>query len=214
VKTEVTTFPPASNLSKSESSPYDDLCKEFVADARTQLGSLNGEIADRNSTIQTNDSYVYGDLLQRSLHIPTGHDFTPVNWLRRVCEIHRTQTMGNGFTITSSYHGVDTDATDDPEEKKSLSLINSKKKSYASARNKVFDSIMRDNGGGSLFARMVENGSVVGSSVLKAWYDDEKGKYCLDMVEAVEHFTLFGTKTTTVNTILPLCLPGIQAKRH
>jgi hypothetical protein len=180
-------FPPAKTTKKTETS-YDNLCKEFVAEARTQLGTLTGEIALRNNTIQSNDSYVYGDLLQRSLHIPTGHDFTPVNWLRRVAEIHRTQMMGNGFTISSSYHGVDIETEDDPDGKKHLELVNSKKKTYAAGRNKIFESILRDNGGQSLFARMAENASVTGSSVLKAWYDEDKGKYCLDMVEAVEHF--------------------------
>lgn len=180
-------FPPAKVNSNSET-PYETLCKEFVGAARSQLATLTGEVALRNKTIQYNDSYVYGDLLQRSLHVPTGHDFTPVNWLRRVAEIHRTQTMGDGFTVTSSYHGVDTASDDDPNAKKQLELINTKKKTYAEARNKIFESILRDNGGESLFARMVENASVIGSSVLKAWYDDDKGKYCLDMVEAVEHF--------------------------
>jgi hypothetical protein len=182
-------FPPAKarNQSKSET-PYETLCKEFVASVRSQLSTLTGEIALRNKTIQYNDSYVYGDLLRRSLHIPTGHDFTPVNWLRRVAEIHRTQTMGDGFTVTSSYHGVDVDSAFDPDAKGQLDLINNKKKTYAAARNKLFEAIIRDNGGEALFARMVENASVTGASVLKAWYDDDKGKYVLDMVEAVEHF--------------------------
>lgn len=181
-------FPPKAK-SSSESgneTPYAMLCKEFVAEARTQLASLNGEIALRNKVIQQNDAYVYGNLLRNSLHVTPGHDFTPVNWLRRVAEIHRTQTMGDGFTIQSSYHGIDIDS--DAEDKKRLALTNSKKKTYAQARNKLFDAILRDNGGEALFSRMVENASVVGDSVLKAWYDEDKGKYCLDMVEAVEHF--------------------------
>lgn len=180
-------YPPKTTSSTSgNESPYDKLCKEFVAEARSQLSTLTGEIALRNKTIQHNDAYVYGDLLKNSIHVTPGHDFTPVNWLRRVAEIHRTQTMGDGFTIQSSYHGVDVDS--DPDNQKQLELLNSKKKSYAQARNKLYESIIRDNGGEALFARMVENASVVGNSVLKAWYDEDQGKYCLDMVEAVEHF--------------------------
>lgn len=180
-------FPPSGSLTKSLT-PYERLCQEFVGEARSQLATLTGEIALRNKVIQFNDSYVYGDLLKRSLHVPVGHDFTPVNWLRRVCEIHRTQTMGDGFNVSSSYHGVDVDSAYDPNAKAQLDLTNNKKKTYASSRNKLFDSIQRDNGGESLWARMVENASCVGNSVLKAWYDEDKGKYVLDQVEAVEHF--------------------------
>ena len=176
-------------LSKSNTeTAYDRLCKEFVAATRSQLATLTGEIALRNKVIQQNDAYVYGDLLERSLHVTAGHDFTPVNWLRRVAEIHRTQTMGDGFTVSSSYHGVDVDSAYNPDAKPQLDLVNNKKKTYAAARNKLFESIIRDNGGIALFARMVENASVTGNAVLKAWYDDDRGKYCLDMIEAVEHF--------------------------
>ncbi|HET7629994.1 MAG TPA: hypothetical protein VFK03_01330, partial [Candidatus Saccharimonadales bacterium] len=176
-------------LSRSNNlTAYDKLCAEFVGETRSQLATLTGEIALRNKTVQTNDAYVYGDLLQRSLSVPAGHDFTPVNWLRRVAEIHRTQTMGDGFTVSSSYHGVDVDNAFDPNAKGQLQLINNKKKTYAEARNKLFQAILRDNGGEMLFARMVENASVVGDSVLKAWYDEDEGKYKLDMVEALEHF--------------------------
>lgn len=188
-------FPPAQSVDKKQNtSPYDQIVKQFIADVRTQLGTLTGEVAMRNKTIQQNDSYVYGDLLQRSLHVATGHDFTPVNWLRRVVEIHKTQTIGNGFSINSTYHGIDSDSADDEQGKKQLDLVNTKKKSYASARNKLFEAIMRDNGGLSLFGRLAENASCIGCSVLKAWYDEDKGKYNLDIVEAVEHFYVVWNK--------------------
>lgn len=180
-------MPPLQNQSQSLTQ-YEKLCQEFVGEARSQLSTLTGEIALRNRVIQSNDSYVYGDLLQRSLKVPVGHDFTPVNWLRRVAEIHRTQTMGDGFNVISTYHGVDTSSAEDPQAEQQLALVNEKKKTYAEARNKLFQSILRDNGGESLWARMVENASVVGDTVLKAWYDEESGKYKLDMIEALEHF--------------------------
>lgn len=181
---------------KSVLTAYDQLCQEFVGEARSQLATLTGEIALRNKTVQHNDSYVYGDLLQRSLKVPVGHDFTPVNWLRRVAEIHRTETMGDGFNVVSSYHGVDVDQAFDPDEKGQLQLENEKKKGYAEARNKIFEAIQRDNDSPSLWARMVENASVVGDSILKAWYDEEKGKYCLDLIEALEHFYVVWNKNS------------------
>lgn len=179
-------FPDKTKVTPAQA--YDQLTKEFVGETRSQLATLTGEIALRNRQIQENDSYVYGDLLARSLNVPVGHDFTPVNWLRRTAEIHRAQTMGDGFTISSSYHGVDVDSAFDPDAKPQLQMLNNKKKDYAEARTKLFDAIMRDNDGDSIFARMVENGSVIGTSILKTWYDEDAKKYKLDMIEAVEHF--------------------------
>ena len=176
------------NLSKS-ATPYEQLVREFVGEVRSQLATLTGEIALRNKIIMENDSYVYGDLLSRMLDIPVGHDFTPVNWLRRVAEIHRAQTMGDGFTVNSSYHGEDINAQeDDPQAQKMAILNNTKKKDYAEMRNELIANIIRDNGGSAMWARMVENASVVGNSILKAWYDPAKGKYRLDLIEALEHF--------------------------
>lgn len=181
-------FPNSATATPTKELSQEQVENKFVTDVRSQLSTLTGEIALRNRTIMENDSYVYGDLLKQSINIEVGHDFTPVNWLRRTAEIHRTQTMGGGFTVVSSYHGEDVDKTDDPDEKKQLELLNQKKKTYAGKRNELIQSILRDNGGEALFARMVENASVIGCSVLKTWYDEDKGKYCLDMIEAVEHF--------------------------
>lgn len=177
------------NVSLSQSAtPYENMVREFVGEVRSQLATLTGEVALRNKVIMENDSYVYGDLLSRMLDVPIGHDFTPVNWLRRVAEIHRSQTMGDGFTISSSYHGEDINANDDPQAQQAAVLNNTKKKAFAEMRNELIESIMRDNGGHSIWARAVENASVTGDAVLKAWYDPETGKYHLELVEAVEHF--------------------------
>lgn len=161
---------------------------QFVANVYSELSTLTGEIAMRNKTIMQNDSFVYGDLLKRSVTIPVGHDFTPVNWLRRVCEIHRTQTMGDGFTVSSSYHGVDVDSAFDPDAKPQLILENNKRKDMAESRNKLFEAIIRDNGGMATFAQMVENASAVGTSIMKAWYDPDHGKYHIKNVEKIEYF--------------------------
>lgn len=183
----------SANLSKSgNENPYDVLLRSFVGETRSQLATLTGEIAQRNKVIMGNDSYVYGDLLQRSLKVPVGHDFTPVNWLRRVAEIHRTETMGDGFRVTTSYHGVDVDSAFDPSAKGQLQLINNKKKTYAEKRNQLIDAMIRDNGGMATFARMVENASVVGDTVVKAWVEDDGtgklAKYRYEMIEFLEHF--------------------------
>lgn len=173
---------------KSSTSPQEALERSFVNDVRSQLSTLTGEIALRNKIIQENDSYVYGDLLSRMLDIPVGHDFTPVNWLRRTAEIHRAQTMGDGFTVASSYQGEDVNASDDPNDQKAAALNNTKKKGFSELRVQLIKSIIEDNGGYAMWANMVENASVVGDSILKTWYDQERGKFRLEMIEAVEHF--------------------------
>lgn len=173
---------------KKPETAYDQLCTEFVEEVRSQLSTLSGEIAARNKVIQENDAYIYSDFMRRNLRIAPGHDFTPVNWLRRVVEIHGAQTMGDGFNVTSTYHGVDIDSSQDDNAKQQMQLVNQKKKAYAQARNKLYEAIMRDNKGPSLFATMVENASAVGNSILKGWYDEDEAKYRLEMIEATEHF--------------------------
>lgn len=164
-----------------------DLLSEFVGETRSQLATLSGEIALRNRVIQQNDAYVYGDLLTRTLDIPVGHDMTPVNWLRRTVEIHRSQMMGRGFTLSCSYDAIDLDAIQDPNAKQIQTVEQSKRKDNAERRVKLWDSIVRDNDGKALFAQLAENASAVGGSVIKAWYDESRGKYTLSIVEALEH---------------------------
>lgn len=176
--------------------PYEQLIREFVGETRSQLATLTGEVALRNKVIQSNDSYIYGDLLSRMLDIPTGHDFTPVNWLRRTVEIHRAQTMGDGFTLSSSYQGEDIKAQTDPQAKQQMSMINDKRKSFAAKRTEMADAIIRDNGGHALWARMVENASAIGDSILKTWYDPVQKKLKMDMIEAVEHFYVLWSKSS------------------
>lgn len=164
-----------------------DLIKKFIGETRSQLATLSGEIALRNRVIQQNDAYIYGDLLTRTLDIPVGHDMTPVNWLRRVVEIHRAQMMGRSFTLSCTFDSVDVDSVDDPQQKQMLQIEQTKRKDNAERRVKIWDAIMRDNQGKPLFAQLAENASAVGGSVVKAYYDEDKGKYVLSIVEALEH---------------------------
>lgn len=167
--------------------PYDSLSREFVMDVRSQLSQLTGEIAMRNNRIQENDAYIYGDLLERMLDVPVGHDKTSVNWLRRAVEIHRAQFMGKGFTIASTYNSVDVDSEDDPDKKKLLQIQSDKLRAYSEKRKELIDAIQRDNGGDTLWAQCAENASAIGDTILKAWYDEKEGKYCIVPVESVEH---------------------------
>jgi hypothetical protein len=182
----MSSYTPERSISTSDID-YEQLCKEFVGEVRSMLATLTGEIAYRNNMIMQNDAYIYDDLMSRQLDIPIGHDFTPVNWLRRTVEIHRAQMMGDGFSVVSSYISKDVEQSDDPDQQKQLQLDNKKKKDYAEARKQLIEAINRDNMADSLWARMSENASAIGNSVLKTWFDERTGKFMLSMVEAVEH---------------------------
>lgn len=173
--------------SDSMHTPQDILESEFVGEARSQLSTLTGEIALRNAVINKNDAYIYGDLLIRSIDIPIGHDKTPVNWPRRAVEIHRTEFMGKGFTVASTYDSQDVSDAQDDNDKQRILIENKKRKDFAEKRRQTIDAIIRDNGGAAMFADMAEGASAVGDAVVKAWYDKDKKKYILSPVEAVEH---------------------------
>lgn len=168
---------------------YDQLVKEFVGEVRSSLATLQGEIALRNGTIQKNDAFVYGDLLESVGKIQPGNDVTPVNWLRRVAEIHATQLMSAGFSLGSTYTEIDPDTADpnDPQQVQMVQLHNKKMKAYAEWRGKLINTIIRENGGMSRWYDNAENASVIGDSVLKAFFDPDTGKYRIEPVEAVEH---------------------------
>lgn len=175
-------------LGGAKVTPYNQLQQEFIASVRTQLSELKTEIAERNNAISERDSYIYGDMLERNLDIPVGHDKTPVNWLRRTVEIHKIQFMGRPFQVVSTYDTRDTSmAGNDQEEKQRLDLENKKQKEYAELRKNTIDDIIRDNGGHALFMDGAESASAVGSFIIKAFYSEDEEKYVLSPIEAVEN---------------------------
>lgn len=169
--------------------------KEFAKDVRDSFSPLQSEIAARNKLVQENDQFIYGDLIQKSLDIPLGHDYTAVNWLRRTVEIHRAQFLGKGFAVDSTYLAEDLndapkgqDGQPDPAAKDRLKIENDKRKDFAEARRNLLEAILRDNGGDSLWAQAAETASAVGDAVIKGWYDEDAGKYHLQLIEIVDYF--------------------------
>lgn len=165
----------------------EDLQELFIADARSQLSELTTEVSQRNSDIQDRDDYIYGDKLERVLDIPVGHDFTPVNWLRRSVEIHKIQFMGRPFQVISTYDTQDLATAADDKDKGRIQVENKKQSQFAELRKGVIDDIIRDNGGHSLFMDGAESASAVGDWIVKAWYDEDEEKYVLSPIEAVEN---------------------------
>lgn len=159
----------------------------FIADVYGLLGETVSETSERNDHIEERDTYIYGDGLNNALDIPVGHDFTPVNWLRRSVEIHKIQFMGRPFQVISTYDTKDESTGADPADVGRLQVENKKQKEFAEQRKGVIDDIIRDNGGHALFMDGAESASAAGSWVLKAWYDVDEKKYVLSPVEAVEN---------------------------
>lgn len=173
---------PAPKAAPDNPDSSSDVEKSFISYLIGELGELDTEISERNDVIEERDSYIYGDLLEHSLDIPVGHDFTPVNWLRRSVEIHKIQFMGRPFQVISTYDTKQVEVGDETAE-----VENQKEKEYAELRKGVIDDIIRDNGGHAMFMDGAESASATGNFIIKAWYDEDEQKYVLSPVEAVEN---------------------------
>lgn len=172
----------------------DNLKAEFVNNVRAKFKELETEISQRNADITERDDYVYGDRLGRSLDIPIGHDFTPVNWLRRTVEIHKNMFMSRGFQVVSTY---DTDPIENvatPQDRGRLEVENDKQKKYAEARQELIKSIIEDNGGLSLWGNLAESASAVGDAALKTYYDEDNGKFEICPIESIENIYVLWNK--------------------
>lgn len=161
--------------------------KQFLSELYSELNELSSEIADRNSDIKKRDEYIYEDGLENSLDIPFGHDNTPVNWLKRTVEIHKTMFMGRPFNIISTYDTKDLSSAADDAQRTQIELENKREKSLAEERKRLIDNIIDDNGGHALFNQGAESSSAVGDWVVKTYYDKDEKKYVITPVEAVEN---------------------------
>lgn len=165
----------------------DTLSREFLATLYSKLTQLDGEISERNQDIEERDDYIYGDKLENSIDIPIGHDFTPVNWLKRTVEIHKTMFMGRPFQAVSTYDTKDVSSAADDQERQRLEIENKNEKNLSEERRRLVDNIITDNGGHALYLDGAESASAVGGWVVKAYYDKEEGRYITAPVEAVEN---------------------------
>lgn len=174
--------------------PYSDTMTSFIEYVRSSFKDLSGEIEDRNAKIIERDDYIYGDRLEHSLDIPIGHDFTPVNWLRRTVEIHKNMFMSRGFQVVSTYDSDDPSQASDPQDRGRIELENKKRKEFAEQRMKTIQAIIDDNGGFALWGTLSENCSAVGDSCVKAWWDEDEQKYVISQVEAIENIYALWSK--------------------
>lgn len=167
--------------------------RQFITDVLANLDNVTPEIGERNETISELDEYIYGDGIEMSINVPSGHDKTPVNWLRRAVEVHSYQFMGHGFSIASTYDVTPVDETAQPDVKQATIVENNKKKKYAESINSAIKAIMQDNGGNATWYTLAENASAVGFSVVKAYYDEKEKKYEICPIESVENVYILWT---------------------
>lgn len=179
---------------ETEKTTQIDLYKTFVAHVRTDFAELSGEIEERNSKIVERDGYVYGNRLETALDVPLGHDFTPVNWLRRTVEIHKNMFMSRGFQVVSTYDSDDPDSAGDDQDRGRIDIENKKRKEFADQRMRTIQAINEDNGGFAMWGVLAENASAVGTACVKAWYDEDNKKYVINQIEAVENIYALWSK--------------------
>lgn len=179
---------------KQNTTPQNDTNEQFVNAVRKKFQELETEIADRNEKITERDDYIYSDKLNKSLDIPVGHDFTPVNWLRRTVEIHKNMFMGRGFKVISTNDVNDLDSAADDEDKKRLEIENQREQAYAEARMNTIKAIMEDNGGDAFWSTLAENASAVGDAAIKMYYDEDEKKIELCQIESVENLYALWSK--------------------
>ena len=165
----------------------DNIEAEFVTAVQSKFKETESEVSDRNSKISERDSFIYGDGLNKSLRIPIGHDFTPVNWLRRTVEIHKNMFMSRGFQVVSTYDTTETDNAADDQDRSRLEVENDKQKKYAEGRQNLIKAIIEDNGGMEMWAALAESASAVGDACIKAYYNADEDKYEICPIESVEN---------------------------
>jgi hypothetical protein len=182
------------NENNKKNSTYQAVVGKFVADTRSAFKAMDTEINKRNALIVEHDDYVYGDRLEKSLDIPIGHDATSVNWLRRTVEIHKNMFMGRGFNVVSTYDSQDSSMAADDKDRERIEIENKKSKEYAEQRQKLIRSIIDDNGGDAFWSALAENSSAVGTSAIKAYYDEEEKKYELCEIESIENLYVIWSK--------------------
>lgn len=174
------------DTTKDDTKSYTSLVKDFIATTKSAFQQVESEVNQRNAKIIERDDYIYGDRLENSISVPIGHDFTPVNWLRRTVEIHKNMFMSRGFKVLSTYDSQDISKGDETDAKQA-EIENQKSKEYAELRAKTIEAIIQDNGGDTFWSQLAENASAIGTSAIKAYYDEEEGKYELCEIESIEN---------------------------
>jgi hypothetical protein len=178
----------------TDNETYDQLKAAFVTTVYNRFSQSKDEISERNAYVEERDNYIYGDYLRKSLKIPTGHDFTPANWLRRAVEIHKNTFMGRGFTVSSSYDTNDLSTASDDEDRKRKEIENQKQKQFAEARMQAIKAIKEDNGGDAMWAALAENAGAVGHSALVQYWNSDEQKVEQCQIESIENlFVLWET---------------------
>lgn len=179
-----------------------ELADSLSSDVRTALSELSIDVNERNNYINNRDKVIYEDGLFDGLSFPDGSDKTLYNYLARAVDIHKSQMMGRGFQMYSTYNKVDlsipeqdpqaTDQQPDPaREQKQQELAKLKNKqlqSYADIRAKIIRGIIDDNGGMAKFEQACEIASSYGGVILKSWLDKKERRVNISLLETPQNY--------------------------
>lgn len=169
------------------------------------MTQMQPDIAQRNEEMNMLDRVIYEDGLYEGLSFPDGVDVTMYNYLRRTVDVHRSQLMGRGFQIYSTYNKEDLEDVEQqeapeapgPEEQEQpepgklyelAKLKNKKLQRNADTRKKLVDSIIRDNGGMAVFKHGATIGSSYGMTVYKLWLDKKNKKVSYSLLETPQNY--------------------------
>lgn len=177
---------------------------DLSSDIMEALRELQLDVNVRNTYINERDRVIYEDGLFDTLEFPDGSDKTLFNYLQRAVQIHKSQHMGRGFQIYSSYNKEDIDiippapAPDPnneqaqqtkPEDAKKLAELKNKSlQALADTRAKAVRAIIDDNGGMAKFEQGAEIGSAYGGTIYKLWLDKKAKRVNISLLETPQNY--------------------------
>lgn len=166
-----------------------ELMEDIAQDIDQALAEVYRDVTERNTYMNERDRVVYQDGLFEGLEFPDGSDKTLFNFLQRVVQIHKSQLMGRGFQMYSTYNKEDLSIyPEGSEELKQAELKNKQLKVYADTRKQAMDAIIVDNGGMGKFEQAAEIGSTYGGSVFKVWADKKLGTVRISLLETPQNY--------------------------
>lgn len=177
----------------------DDLKQALVEDIRGALSLQETSVLKRNNHINHIYDVVYRDGLLQGLPVKKKFDNTRYNFLKRVVEIMSGQLMGRGFRITSTYDKQDLKPYSLPApnpqaqqqqdaQKQQIEVQNARLQADANLREEMVRSIIKDNGGMSLWNRAAKMGSYSGITIFKHWKDSKAKRYNINLLENPNNF--------------------------
>lgn len=168
--------------------PIADVNEDVAEDVLGVLSELVRDVTDRNTYINERDRVIYENGLFDGVDFPDGSDKTLFNFLQRAVQIHKSQLMGRGVQLYSTYNKEDLSIYLSEEDKTMAEVRNKQLKEHSDARKQAMDAIVMDNGGVGLFERGAEIASAFGGCIYKMWADRKEKKIRIALLETPQNY--------------------------